>query len=104
MTDLTAAAAAGARLTALEPLDAPAGVDQLLPAGVEGVAVRADLHVQLGLGRACRELVPARAAHVGLYVLRVDLGLHLLIESSDLSWKFGFSFPSGWAWLRAHVG
>src|SRR5262249_26444396 len=48
----------------LEPLDAATGVHQLLLAGVEGMAGRADLDVQLGLGRARRELVAARAAHV----------------------------------------
>src|SRR5436309_4055879 len=35
----------------LEPVHPAAGVDQLLPPGVERVAVRADLDVDLGLGR-----------------------------------------------------
>src|SRR3954449_4723519 len=61
---------------ALEAIDPAARVDQLLPARVERVAVGADLDVDLGLGRARRELVAARAAHVGLDVLGVDLGLH----------------------------
>src|SRR5580704_16593350 len=47
---------------ALEALDATAGVDQLLAARVERVAVRADLDAQLGLGGASLELVSARAA------------------------------------------
>src|SRR6476661_9955089 len=68
---------------ALEPLDAATGVDQLLATRVERVALGADLHVDLGLGRACRELVPARAAHVGFDVFRVDRGLHSSIQSSD---------------------
>ena len=50
----------------LEALDAPTGVDQLLASGVEGMAVGADLDVQLLLGRARDELVAAGAAHVGL--------------------------------------
>ena len=49
---------------ALEALDAPAAVHELLPAGVERVAVRAHLDVQLVLRRAGDELVAARAAHV----------------------------------------
>src|SRR5205814_5166803 len=61
---LAAAGAAGARLAALEPLDSAAGVDQLLAAGVERVAVGADLDVELGLGRARGGLVAARTAEV----------------------------------------
>jgi hypothetical protein len=44
--------------------------------GVERVAVRADLDVQLGLGRARGELVAAGAANVRLDVFGMDLGLH----------------------------
>src|SRR3954451_7556747 len=62
--------------TALEALDAATGVDQLLLAGVERVAVRADLDVKLGLGRPGGELVAARTADVGLDVLGMDVGLH----------------------------
>ena len=54
---------------ALEALDAPTGVDQLLAAGVERMAGRADLDVDLGLGRARHELVAARAADVSFDVL-----------------------------------
>src|SRR5207245_11665931 len=61
---------------ALEPLDAATGVDQLLAAGVERVALGADLHVELGFGGARRELVAAGAANVGFYVLGVDSWLH----------------------------
>ena len=61
---------------ALEALHAATRVDQLLLARVERVAVRADLHVDLVLGRARRELVAARAAHVSLDVLRMDVSLH----------------------------
>src|SRR5947209_18722605 len=61
---------------ALEAIDPATRVDQLLPPGVEGMAVRADLDVDLGLRRPRRELVAARAAHVGLDVLGVVLGLH----------------------------
>src|SRR5438876_43294 len=70
------AALAGLGHAPLEALYAAAGVDQLLPARVERVAVGADLHVQLSLGRAGDELVAAGAAHVALDVLRVDARLH----------------------------
>ena len=50
-------------VAALEALDAAAGVHQLLLAGVEGVALAAELDVQLAaLGRAGGEGVAARAA------------------------------------------
>src|SRR5947208_15551467 len=62
---------------ALEPLDPAAGVDQLLLAGVERMAGRADLDVELRLGGARIELVAARASDVREYVLGVDLSLHL---------------------------
>src|SRR3954452_2644845 len=72
---------------ALEALDATARVDQLLAAGVERVAVRADLDVDLRLRRARRELVAARAAHVSLDVLGMDCGLHSWIQcSGHLRW------------------
>ena len=78
------AAAAALGGAALEALDATAGVDQLLPARVERVAVGADLDVDLGLGRARRELVAARAADVGLDVFRMDFGLHRFTQCSDV--------------------
>jgi hypothetical protein len=52
----------------LEALDATAGVDELLLARVERVAVGADLDVHVALGRARGELVAARAANVRLDV------------------------------------
>src|SRR5688500_19586702 len=51
-----AALAATFRGAALEPLDAAAGVHELLTTRVEGMTVRADLDVQLGLGRTRGEL------------------------------------------------
>src|SRR5215210_3375856 len=70
---VAAGAASGA---ALEALHAATRVDQLLLARVERVAVGADLHVDLRLGRAGRELVAAGAADVSLDVLGMDVGLH----------------------------
>src|SRR5579862_3162719 len=60
----------------LEALDASARVDQLLLAGVERVAIRADLDVQLGLGRAGHEGVPTTAMHGREDVVGVDVRLH----------------------------
>ena len=64
--------------TTAEPLDPAAGVNQLLLARVEGMALRADLHVKLGLRGARVEVVPARAVDVREDVLGVDFCLHRL--------------------------
>src|SRR5437588_6199402 len=64
-------------VAALEALHAAAGVDQLLLARVERVAVRADLHAELGLRGAGGERVAARAVDRGGHVLGVDALLHL---------------------------
>src|SRR4051812_37772402 len=68
--------AAAAGCAAIEPLDPAAGVDQLLLAGVERMAGRADLNVELRLRGARVELVAARASNVREYVFGVDLSLH----------------------------
>src|SRR4029453_6858828 len=81
-------AAARTRGAAAETLDATTGVDELLAARVEGVAVRADLDVKLRLRRPRPELVAARAAHVGRDVLGMNICLHYLSESSDLAPKW----------------
>src|ERR1700750_2465334 len=60
----------------LEALEPSARVDELLLAGVERVAGRADLDVQLGLRGTRRERVPAAAVHGGDDVVGVNLGLH----------------------------
>src|SRR3954454_6820110 len=61
---------------ALEALDASTGVQQLLLAGVERVARRTDLDMELGLRGTRRERVPAPAVHRGENVVGVDLRLH----------------------------
>jgi hypothetical protein len=58
--------------TTLEALDAASGVDQLLFAGVERVALAAKLHVQIVFRRPRVELVAARTVHVGKGVIGVD--------------------------------
>jgi hypothetical protein len=57
---------------ALEALDAATGVDQLLLARVKGVALGAELYVQILFRGARVELVAARAMHVGKRVIGVD--------------------------------
>src|SRR5829696_4519628 len=59
-------------------LNAAACVNQLLLARIEGVALRADLHVKLGLRGARVEVVPARAVDVREDVFGMDIGLHLV--------------------------
>src|SRR3954468_969825 len=70
-------------LAPAEALDASARVDELLLARVERVAVRADLDVDLALGRSCGEVVPARAGHMCKLVGRVDVLLHALQLTSE---------------------
>src|SRR3954465_3278462 len=73
---LSAAGAAGLLETTLEALDPTAGIHELLLARIERVALRADLDVQLLLGGARRELVPAGAGDVSEDVLGMNLCLH----------------------------
>src|SRR2546427_144154 len=61
---------------ALEALHTSARVNELLPAGVERMAVGADLHAKLIAGRASQEFVAARAVHARNRVVRVDALLH----------------------------
>ena len=62
--------------TLLEAIDASAGIHQLLLAGIEGVALRADIHLQFLLGRAGLERLTAHAANDALAIVRMDLFLH----------------------------
>ena len=57
--------------------NATTGVENLLLAGVEGVALGADLYADLGRGGTGRELIATRAGDAGDDVLGVDLGLHV---------------------------
>jgi hypothetical protein len=66
----------GLLLAPAEPIHAPTGIHELLLARVEGVALRADLHVDLRLGGASGELGPASTPHVALDVLGMNSGLH----------------------------
>lgn len=60
-----------------EFVDAPAGVDDLLFARIERVAVRADFDLQVVSERGTGdERVPAAAGHGGLFVFGMDAGFH----------------------------
>ena len=60
----------------VELINAAAGVDQLLLAGVEGVALGADLNGDVLLGGAGLDDVAAGASDGGLLVIGMDSFLH----------------------------
>src|SRR5579862_69111 len=65
------------RVLAAELVDAARGVDDLLLAGIERMAVRAHLHLEVVSERRARlERVTARAGDRDLSVLRMGLGFH----------------------------
>lgn len=62
-----------------ELVDAATGIDGLLLAGEERVAVRAHFDLQIVAQRRARqELVPTAAGDVGVFVFRMDAGFHWL--------------------------
>ena len=67
----------------VELVNAAAGVDQLLLAGVEGVAVGADFDGDVGLGGAGLDNCTACAADNGGLVVRMDSFLHGKYSSSS---------------------
>jgi hypothetical protein len=81
----------GLRLLALVPVAAPIAIDatgridQLLLAGEERVAGRADLHPDLLHGRSGLEHVPADAHDLALMIGGVNLLLHLT-SSLEIDW------------------
>ncbi len=60
----------------VELLNTSAGLRSLLLAGVERMALGADLHMDLRLGGSGNELVAAVASHLALIVLGLDFLLH----------------------------
>jgi hypothetical protein len=67
---------------AIEPLDAPRGIDQALCASVKGMALRADLDVKLLERRARFEGVAARTDNSAAAVFGMDSGFHFNLSSS----------------------
>src|SRR5437868_12273183 len=64
----------------VEALDAALDVHEVLLAGEERVALRADLHMELRLRARRLELIAAGARHRGLDVLGVDLRSHCWVS------------------------
>ena len=62
----------------VETINTSTGVDQLLLAGVERVALRADLNTDLLLGRTGCENVAASAADRRLFVVGMDAFSHVV--------------------------
>ena len=69
---------AGLGKTALEALDAATGIDQLLLAGVEGMALAADFDVDLRLGVTGVNHVAAGTSDGAVHIVRMDALLHWL--------------------------
>jgi len=68
---------------AIEPLDAPRGIDQALCASVKGMALRADLDVKLFERRARFEGVAARTDYSAAAVFRMDSSFHFNFPDSS---------------------
>src|SRR5260221_3925545 len=68
---------------AIEPLDAPRGIDQTLCASVKGMALRADLDVKLFERRARFEGVAARTDYGAAAVFRMDSSFHFNFPNSS---------------------
>src|SRR5207249_4670723 len=66
-----------------ETLHAPGGVNELLLAGEERMAVGANIHIYFRQRAARRERVPARAVDGAGLVFRVRLGFHGKLLSDD---------------------
>ena len=62
----------------VEPINASTGIDQLLLAGIEGVALRADFILDVLLGGTSRKDVATGTADCGLFVLGMDTFLHVV--------------------------
>src|SRR5580698_6740052 len=75
-----------------EPLNASRSVDQLLLPGVERVAVRADVRMDLRLGRARLECIAARADDRRGCVFWMNVGFHSLL-TYFVRWKTDRPFP-----------
>src|SRR5258706_2931696 len=78
-----------------KPLDAAFGIDQLLPAREERVAVRADFEVQFRLGRPRLPRVAARAARDDVVVLGMNAFLHSVLLGA---WDKKSLYQAGWGW------
>lgn len=64
-------------VTSAHALDAALSIHHSLLAGVEGMAVTADLYSQDGFGAARLEYIAARAGYRRFYKLRVNFCFHI---------------------------
>ena len=64
--------------TLIEPINPSTGVNQLLLAGIERVALGADLNTNVLLGRTGGKDIAAGTADGGLFVLGMDTFLHFV--------------------------
>ena len=62
--------------TLLEAVHTSAAVNQLLLAGVEGVTLGADFHLDILLGRTCLNHITAGASNSSLLIIGMDSFLH----------------------------
>ena len=62
----------------VEPVNPSTSVNQLLLAGIEGVALGADLNTNVLLGGAGRKDVATSTANRGLFIFGVDTFLHFV--------------------------
>src|SRR5579885_1994912 len=76
------------RVALLEAIDATGGVDELLLAGEERMALRADLDAELLLGRARRPGFTASAVDLNLLILRMDFCFHDGVTTPSIFEKF----------------
>ena len=64
--------------TLVEPINTSTGVNQLLLAGIERVALGADFNTNILLSRASGKDITASAADRGLFVIGMDTFLHFV--------------------------
>ena len=76
-----------AAVPAIEALDAAGGVHELLLAGKERMAARADLQPNLALGRASLPRSATRTVHACVHVFRMNVRLHFNAPVGNLSVK-----------------
>ena len=74
----------------LETIDTSAGIHQLLLAGVEGMALGADIHSKFLLGRAGFKRLTAHAANDAFAVL----GMNFFLHCDFTSFAYAMSGPS----------
>ena len=72
--------------TLLEAVNASAGIDQLLLAGEEGVALGANFDLQLTLHRTRLKRLTAHATDDGLAIFGMDLFFHALSPLLRMLW------------------